>query len=391
MKICAIHSAYHPVFSGAAIQFHEMAQQFISHGCHVSVITIQFPGLPAQENINGVRVIRLPIVLGSKRLRKISFMLISVFWLMKIRKEFEILHLHGYDKNFALTVWIAKILGKKVIYQLTLMTDSVVKQRGFLYKAGMRYLDEIIALSTPLLDQGREGPYPNKVRTVLGYGVDTKTFLPPTRKEKKNVRDMLNLDLETYYICLVGSILRRKGIDIMVKAFASVYKSYPNISLLLVGEDGSSPLNRNDPGKQKLYITDEIKSLIRSFGIEERVIFTGFTDKVAAYMQASDMFVFPSRKEGLGAVILQAMATGLPCVVSELDGISEGMITNEVDGFIISGSDPEGYAKIMRMLLSEKDRAKEIGLNARNTIEKRFELADISGRYLRYYKHILEG
>ena len=388
MKICAMHANYPPVFSGAAIQFHRHAQYFVERGHDVLVITIQFLGTSPSEMMDGIKIVRLPILLNSKRNRKLSFMFLSAFELIKRRREYDLLHLHGFNKFYTLPVCIAKILGKKILYQITLLDAEPKIKQGFIYTVGLRYIDDVIALSTPLFQRAKKGPYPTRVSAVVPYGVDVNKYFPPTENEKLQIRDKFKLDPNGYYICFVGSTIKRKGGDILIRAFTSVYEHFPEATLLFIGEDGSSTL-RMDPDKKLLYATDEIRALIESFALEERVIFTGLTDQVADYMQASDMFVFPSRKEGLGAVILEALATGLPCVVSELDGIAKDMITNGVDGYIVPGFDPEDYARMMMLVLSDDKKAKYIGHNARHTIENRFEISEIAKRYLRHYDCLL--
>lgn len=389
MQICAMHYYYPPGFSGAAIQFHRHAQQFVARGHKVCVITPRIPGAALFEMMDGIKVVRVPVWSDTKAHKKASFMLSSSVELIKRRREFDLLHLHSFNKFYALPVWTAKALGKKVVYQMTLMGTEPRRGLGVVYALGLHSIDGFIALSNPLLQKVRESPVSEKPCAVIPYGIDTSLYCPASVAEKAVIRKTLGLEQKAWYISFVGYITERKGVDILVDVFRMVAEHHSDARLLLVGEDGVAPGYLIEPHEKPLF-ADELKVSIGRSGLSERVVFTGLTDRVVAYLRASDVFVFPSRREGLGAAVLEAMAVGLPCIISELDGISQDMIADGIDGYIISGSDPEDYARAIMTLVSNQEKAEELGHNARRAIEKNFKLPDIAERYLMYYRHLLD-
>jgi len=393
MKICAVFSHYHPVFAGGAINFSQLAREFVGGGHEVWVLTFGSPGLPAEEFVDGVRVVRVSRF-GSGMVNLISFWSESVFELIRRRKEFDLLHTHSLGASNAPLVFAAKMLGKKVVYQVTLMgmypcsiPDGVASH--FL-RIVSSFVDGFVANSTPILKKIKENSFIEKPCVVLPRGVDTAKYHPVSEEEKTVLRRQLGLKQRASYVIFVGIITERKGVDVLVDAFGVVAESNPEAQLLLVG-----PYSPQDEVFSRMRsehadgFVEGLKAKIEESGLEDRVSFTGYTDRVAEYMQASDVFVFPSRREGLPASVLQAMATGLPCVVSELDGVSRDIIEEDVDGFVIDEPKPEEYAERITHLLSDDEGRSRIGLNARRSIEKRFRLEDVAGRYLEYYAVLL--
>lgn len=127
---------------------------------------------------------------------------------------------------------------------------------------------------------------------------------------RERIRNDLKIDKNTIVIGHVGRFVELKNHDFLVDVFYEFYEIHPNSKLLLIG----TGIKEN-----------EIKEKVKRLGIEENVIFAGFRENVNDYMCAMDLFVLPSKTEGLGLVLIEAQASGLKCFTSK------DVVPNEVD------------------------------------------------------------
>ncbi len=131
-----------------------------------------------------------------------------------------------------------------------------------------------------------------------------------------------------------------------------------------------------------------LEAKARALALEERIIFFGFTKNVLQLLKAADVMVMPSKIEGLPAVILEALAMGVPVVASSVGGIPD-VITDESTGFCISSEESERYVeKIERILKDEELRKKIIG-NGKAIISSNFAMSSIGKKFKSAYTNLL--
>ncbi len=114
----------------------------------------------------------------------------------------------------------------------------------------------------------------------------------------------------------------------------------------------------------------------------------GEADNVHQYLQAADIFCFPTQREGLPNAVAEAMATGLPAVVARLEGVTTDMIRSEGEGILITGHDPTTYAGALLKLLKDPDTARTMGNSARARAASEFNLEVIGQRYAQLYREL---
>lgn len=159
--------------------------------------------------------------------------------------------------------------------------------------------------------------------------------------------------------CFVGRIVGDKGINELVESFVEIIKEFPACRLILVGDF-----------EEKL---DPVMPVVRRIIFEnERIVFSGWKDDIRPYLAASDVFVFPSYREGFPNVILQAGAMGLPCIVTDINGSNE-IIHDQVNGLIIPPHDKDALWKAMKIMVTDETIRREMGDRARNIIINRYD------------------
>ena len=180
---------------------------------------------------------------------------------------------------------------------------------------------------------------------------------------------------EVVTFCFVGRIVRDKGMNELVAAFQRLHQAYPNTRLVLVG-----------PFEEKLDpVLPETRQAIEP---QAAIEWMGWQNDIRPFLAASEVFVFPSYREGFPNVVLQAGAMGLPSIVTDINGSSE-IITEGVNGYIIPSQDEEALYKAMEKLLDTEERRK-LAQQARPQIANRYERKALWKELLKFYRS-LEG
>ncbi len=302
---------------------------------------------------------------------------VSIFF--RLALHCDIIHFHGLRLYPMIGVPIARLLRKKTIGKITLMgTDdplTILRGRfGALRLRIVRALDIIVSLTREAehtcyachIDAKRVRRIPN--------GVDCDVFVPATEIEKVQLRQRLSLPSGPI-ILFTGIISYRKGIDILIDAMHRISLEFPDCTLLLVGPDQRT---------QNPLVDEQLLIPLREM---RDVIMTGFVASPVDYIRAADIFVLPTRREGLSNALLEAMSAGLPAVVTDLPWLKD--VGEGGTHFItFQPGSSESLTSALMSLLSSPSRRREMGRNARCKIEESFSLVRTTDVYHELYAQL---
>lgn len=209
---------------------------------------------------------------------------------------------------------------------------------------------------------------PEEKIVVVPHAVDLDEFKPNPQK-RLEIREKYNIKENDIVLMLSGYEFKRKGLKYVIEALPLVRG---RIKLLAVGEENP-----------KTY-----KELAISLGVLDKIIFTGFVPKIKDYYTAADIYVFPTTYEPFGLVVLEAMASGLPVIVSKLTGAAE-LIKNGKEGLLLHNpTDSKEIAEKINVLVDNKDLRKQMGENAYKTAQE-YSWDRLAKRILEVYKEVL--
>lgn len=218
----------------------------------------------------------------------------------------------------------------------------------------------------------------NKPLKVLGHGnvrgIDLAHYNPELLEVQAEAAKIRKPD--TFTFVFVGRLVRDKGINELIAAFERLKKEYPNIRLLLVG--------RQEPELDPLK-PETIAKINNNKCIEA----VGQQSDVRPWLAASDVFVFPSYREGFPNVVIEAGAMGLPSIVTDINGSREIIIEGK-NGSIIQPRDAEAIYYAMKCMITKPDKAKKMGTNARPLILSRFEQSYVRRCLKDFYKELID-
>lgn len=202
---------------------------------------------------------------------------------------------------------------------------------------------------------------------IIPHGIDINKFNPNKFSNK------LRKKYGKYLVLYSGLMIKRKRVDILLKAISYVVKEIQDISFVLTGD---GPL------------LNQFKNMAKDYGIEDYTHFLGFVsdDLLIKYFATSDLFVFPSELEGFGQVILEAMASGTPVICVNKPPMSEII---ESGGLTFKLNDARDLAKKIVTLLKNKILLKELGAIAFK-IAKEYDWNEITIKYNDLFRYLLE-
>lgn len=225
-----------------------------------------------------------------------------------------------------------------------------------------RLSHEVIAISESLKELAvQEHVCPqNKIR-VLGHGssngIDLDRFRPCSREERDRMRRSMSIPAGAVVVGFVGRITFDKGIEELVRAFLKLGSKHPELHFLLVGacEDRDRP-------------SEDVLELIKH---HERVRHVGWTLDTAPYYAAMDLLVLPSHREGFGGVLLEAAASGLPTIATDIPGCRDAVVEG-VTGLFAKRQDVESLVNAIEILISDPELRTRMGSAGRTDAERRF-------------------
>lgn len=192
--------------------------------------------------------------------------------------------------------------------------------------------------------------------SAIPTGVDVEgTFNPWSPQSRKEARQFLDLPIDHFVVGMVSTLRSWKGHEFALRAILDL----PGVNLVIVGD-----------GPQKA----NIERLIQELGLQDRVYLTGYRSNIEELMAAFDILIQPSfANEGVSQSVMQAMATGLPVIVSNIGGLNEMVIT-EVDGLIVPPCDSGALHDSIRRLMDDRDLRTRLGRAARRHAERTYSV-----------------
>ena len=377
-----VTGAYAPEISGGSLQCRALVRALRDRVSFMVLTTSTDSSLPRRDDVDGVPVCRIHLDVR-RRWSKLKAS-VQMSWLfLRLRRRFDIVHLHGYSQKAVLLLILAKVWRKPFVLKLTSAgyDDPLsIRKRSAPGFWCYRHADLLIGVSPRLEALHRAAGLSPKKFALIPNGVDLERFHPRTPTERRAVREELGLTPELTWTLFVGFFSHEKCPEVLFEAWMRLHRDgWPGTGLLFVGAT-RGPYHEVDPA-----LSRDIQEQAKRLHLAERVVFVEATQEVEKYYAAAALFVLPSVREGLPNVLLEAMASGLPCVATELSGITDAVIEDGVNGLLIPPRDVGALEQALRGLLQERSRAQALGRQARHTVEERYALRRTADRYLDIY------
>lgn len=206
------------------------------------------------------------------------------------------------------------------------------------------YTDVLITMNKEDYERAQKKFKSRKIRLVNGVGVNLNKFTVQTEMEKNRVRRQYGFDPEKFILVYAAELSNRKHQDLLIAAMEKLVRDIPNSKLLLIGKG---------PNQERY------QSLINKLQLNDHIELMGFRDDVDKLMIIADVAVSSSLQEGLPVNVMEAMATGLPLVVSGCRGNTD-LVKDGDNGFVINDGLPEQFAERILQIYSDRELRSEM-------------------------------
>jgi glycosyltransferase involved in cell wall biosynthesis len=199
--------------------------------------------------------------------------------------------------------------------------------------------------------------FPERKLLTIHNGISPGEFAPG-RSDRKAIRTKLEIPADDFLLVCTARLSSEKGMDILLSAMSQIIQKVPSCKCIIIGE-----------GALKEKLLEQAKSL----GLSRHVFFEGFQADVRPYLCAADAFVLTSYIEGLPFSVLEAMACGLPCVVTNVGGNTEAVIHN-VTGLVVNAGSVDEVTQAVIYLWTHPEERARMALASRSRAQNEFDI-----------------
>lgn len=392
-RVLFLAESFHPVLGGGETHVRRLGASLVSRGHTATVITRRGePSWPVDDEVDGIRVKRVPPT-GPGRTGKYLMVPAATRAVLQEGRRHDVVVVRATRVLGLPGLVAARAVGRPAILQPEIngelsgeaFTWGWEKGQALapLVRAGtavrnrwMRDADGFVAMSNLIRQEMMDAGVPRERIALIHHSVDTDRFSPAREGEREALRRTLGLPSGTLVV-FTGRLLKGKGLETLLAAFAEVARSEPSAHLVLVGSGAG----------QALSVEEALKEDARARGLADRVIFAGRVDGVEEHLKASDLFVFPSVFEALGISLVEAAACGLPAVASRTGGIVD-VVEHGESGLLVEPGDERGLAVALLELVRDPSRRREMGRHARDVALARFDERDAVSRYVSLFEGV---
>lgn len=257
---------------------------------------------------------------------------------------------------------IARKLGvRDIVYRrgTALPVRNTWLNRWLLNSCVHRFIANSHATSETLMGNGTISQPEHRI-SLQYNGVDVCQFVSPINERVG--------DGESITIGALGRLTYQKGFDVLVEAMALVVAEHPHVVLRIggVGEERES-----------------LQQLVKQLKLEDSVELVGFVDNTPKFFQSIDLFCLPSRWEGFGFVLVEAMSSGLACVAFDVSNVSEIVVDGQT-GVLVEEQTPEAFARALGNVISQRHLLQDLGEAGQARATNLFSLEKSVDRFVHF-------
>lgn len=334
-----------PTKSGAEIHGENHALQLIKLGHRVTIMTKKrFFFTKARENLNGIDLVRLHA----------PFRWLEIFFrLLTTHRDIEAFYIIGTPKFSVWAILFARLFKKPVTLALTGKAEifSADNWRNKILATCTNYVATTKEIRDGFIQRG--GIAPDKI-LILPHGIDTNKYPESNSARRSSLKVAHNINPAQKVLLFCARVVKDKGVDTLQDVWRLLHKKFPDALLFVVG----GGLNE---------LLEELRTL--STELDDSIKVIGEVDAPQEFYQLADVYIFPSRHEGLPTSLLEAMSSGLPAVTSDIGGC-EDVIFNDINGYRVYSEDAAAFADKISILFNDDELRELFGKRAAKLIRE---------------------
>lgn len=365
---------------GSEIEAQRVCSALIQRGYQVEVLCGSDPPMhqqPRWTDDYGVPVRVLGIGWPTSRWRQRAYAAAVGWTLLRERKTYDLVYFLMQGLHLAVGLLVTRFLDKPAIVKISGSALIPLMQKSWLGRKELQWMrqwaKQVMILNDGMVEEARQAGLDVRQLLWMPNPVDVDTFSPASDPDRRHLREALALRGTT--VVYVGRLAPEKELGSLIGGFSRVVAAFPDAQLVLVG-DGPC--------------RTELQSLAEKRGVANRVRFVGraSTKEVRQWLQAADIFALVSSIEGFSCSLTEAMAVGLPCLVSDIPGNAQ-LVEPGVQGLRFRLRDEESLAIGLSRLLADPALRTRLGAHGRRAIVENYSADKVVDRYERLFHQIL--
>ena len=364
---------------GAQRGLFDQAGWFKSHGCKVVVAffydkegfhqkwsqAVDFPVYNLQARQRGAGFLRQGILLLAGLWR---------LWGLLRREQFDVIETFTHDSNILglPLAWLAQVPVRIATHRGKI--GEFPKWRQMLHNVlvNSQIVHTLIAVSEQTRLQAiEEGIWVNKI-TVIPNAVKA---LDTSSVNRVQIRTDLGWNENDIFLLSIGRLTYQKGHEFLIQAMSKVIRHFPNAK---AGICGDGPLR------------SQLEGQIKEAGLSGHVRLLGAWEDITPLLASADIFILPSRWEGLSRALMEAMAAGLPAIATRVDGIKD-LITDGVNGLLVPSEDTQALGDSILELIDNVEMRKRIAAEGQAHVLQTHSVEDMCRKYYDFMQSLLHG
>ncbi|MBI4572080.1 MAG: glycosyltransferase family 4 protein [candidate division NC10 bacterium] len=382
LRICLVAGQFPPTIGGEERHAELLGKALVACGHEVCVLTQPVPGAPRRETVQGLRVERAIRSLRHKPLVGPTYAASVALFLLRRRRAFDIVQTTYLYWETVVAALLKRLLKPRLVVRIVVPGPGgdidrfrALRLWPFPDRWRRRALERLTALVLRRADAfitltpcGRE--------ELIGLGISpARCFVVPNGIECSRFASVPRSPWHegTPRLICLARLVRQKGLDVLLRALPVLQAAVGPVALTLLGEG---------PEQSRL------AALAVELGVADAVCFAGTVGDVRPHLAAADVFVLPSRFEGLPLALLEAMGAGLPVVATAVSGNTDA-VRDGVDGLLVPPEDPAALAAAVACVLRDPDLATRLATTARLRVASHFGVETMVDRTLQVYRETL--
>jgi glycosyltransferase involved in cell wall biosynthesis len=396
-RILIFSLQYHPFIGGAEVAIQEITDRIPPSEIEFHMLTLRFNAdLPKREKIGNVTVHRIGFAkpgVTTAELRKFPlhlnkhwYQLFAPLYAAQLQREF---HFDGIWAMMAhstgIPAGIFKTIYPEVKYLLTLQEgdppehiERIALPVWPLFARAFTTADIIQPISNFLASWARRRGAKGSIE-VIPNGVEIKRFSHPFTNEKNILQSKYGKKSDELWLVTSSRLVPKNAVDTVIQALPQVKKEVIFI-IAGIGPEETS-----------------LRMLAEKLRVEDRVRFLGHVDQkdLPGLLSISDIFIRPSRSEGMGISFIEAMAAGLPVVATHEGGIPDFLFDpvrnpeKQPTGFVVDKDKPEQIAEVVKCILANSKQTTKVTQNARKLVTDTYDWENVAGSMRDLFRRLL--
>jgi glycosyltransferase involved in cell wall biosynthesis len=385
MKVCHITWEFPPrVVGGIASHCSDLAKALAHLGHEVYVVTLDFPGAPNYEEVDGVKVYRAPSEIGHPH-----FLTWTLLFNNSIEKRiadvgvnFDVLHVHDWltapagiaAKHFMRKPLVVTLhsteYGRSTLHSVDSFTID-----GYEWWATYEASRLIVTTYSMRHEVCGHFHVPWEKVWIIPNAVDAAKF--QVNVDRGAVRARYGVGLGEQLVLYVGRLVPQKGVEFLIQAVPKIAAKYHGAKFVIVGEG---------------WLRGHLEYLANVSGQRGRINFTGFIpdSELVALMRSADVLVVPSIYEPFGIVALEGMAAEVPVVASQVGGLAE-VVEHDRTGVYVYMRNPDSIAWGVDRVLSNPGHAQWLVKNGKEAVQKVYSWEAVAKKTTELYEDVVKG